>query len=49
MTFSLVSGYGDNAFTIDPATKQLKTAAVFDYETKSSYSIESERRTPGRD
>ena len=41
LTFSLVSGYGDNSlFTIDPATKQLKTAAVFDYETKSSYSIE---------
>ena len=41
LTFSLVSGYGDNSlFTIDPATKQLKTAAVFDYEAKSSYSIE---------
>ncbi len=41
LTFSLVSGYGDNAlFTIDPASKQLKTAAIFDYETKNSYSIE---------
>ncbi len=41
LTFSLVSGYGDDAlFSIDPLTKQLKTAAVFDYESKSSYSIE---------
>jgi len=40
LTFMLVTGYGDNAsFMIDPATKELKTAAVFDIETKSSYSI----------
>ncbi len=40
LTFSLVPGYGDNSqFSIDPATKQLKTAAAFDFESKSSYSI----------
>ena len=40
LTFSLVSGYGDNSqFSIDPATKKLKTAAVFDYETQNSYNI----------
>ncbi|MBI5773448.1 MAG: cadherin domain-containing protein, partial [Verrucomicrobia bacterium] len=38
VTFSLVSGYGDNAsFTI--AGGALKTAAAFNYESKSSYSI----------
>ena len=39
-TFSLVTGVGDTdnaAFTIDSTT--LKTAAVFDFETKSSYSV----------
>ena len=40
LTFSLVSGYSDNGlFIIDPATKQLKTNAVFDFETKSTYNI----------
>ena len=40
LAFSLVNGYGDSAqFSIDPATNQLKTAAAFDYETKSSYGI----------
>ncbi len=48
LTFSLVSGYGDNAwFTIDPATKQLKTAAVFDYETKDAYSIKIQATDTG--
>jgi hypothetical protein len=40
-TYSLVSGSGGNdnaAFTIN-ASGQLQTAAVFDYETKSSYGI----------
>jgi hypothetical protein len=38
--FSLVSGYGDNAqFMLDPVTRQLKTAASFNYEARSSYSI----------
>ncbi|WP_221176014.1 tandem-95 repeat protein [Brevibacillus fluminis] len=38
-TYSLVSGFGDNAsFTI--AGNQLKSNAVFDYETKNSYSIQ---------
>ena len=39
-TYTLVSGTGDTdnaSFTIDGNT--LKTAAVFDYETKSSYSV----------
>ncbi|MFN6387441.1 MAG: cadherin domain-containing protein, partial [Bacteroidota bacterium] len=39
-TYTLVSGSGDTdnaSFTIDGNT--LKTAAVFDYETKSSYSV----------
>jgi chitodextrinase len=39
-TFTLVSGDGDNdntSFTIDGTA--LKTAASFDYETKSSYSV----------
>jgi len=39
-TYSLVSGTGDTdnaSFTIDGAT--LKTAGVFDFETKSSYSV----------
>jgi hypothetical protein len=39
-TYTLVSGSGDNdndKFTIDGT--QLKTAAVFDYEAKASYSI----------
>ena len=39
-TYSLVAGTGDEdngSFTIDG--NQLKTAAVFDYETKSSYSV----------
>ncbi|MCX5656352.1 MAG: cadherin domain-containing protein [Planctomycetota bacterium] len=40
LVFTLEPGYGDNAqFSIDPATKQLKTAAVFDYETKNNYDI----------
>ena len=40
LAFTLVPGYGDNVlFSIDPATKQLKTAAVFDYESQNSYSI----------
>lgn len=40
LTFSLVGGYGDNAlFSIDPATNHLKTAVVFNYETRSSYGI----------
>jgi hypothetical protein len=40
LAFTLVPGYGDNAqFSIDPATKQLKTAAMFDYETKNIYDI----------
>jgi hypothetical protein len=40
LVFSLVSGYGDNAlFSVDPATNELRTAAVFDYESRSSYSI----------
>jgi len=40
LTFSLVSGYGDNSqFSIDPANDQLKTAAVFDHESKDSYDI----------
>jgi parallel beta-helix repeat protein len=40
LVFSLVDGYGDNMFfSIDPVTKQLKTAAVFDYETKNFYDI----------
>ncbi|MET3292918.1 UNVERIFIED_CONTAM: hypothetical protein ABID98_005615 [Brevibacillus sp. OAP136] len=38
-TYSLVSGFGDNAsFAI--AGNQLKSNAVFDYETKNSYSIQ---------
>ncbi|MFZ4664047.1 MAG: cohesin domain-containing protein, partial [Caldilineaceae bacterium] len=39
-TYSLVSGSGDSdnaSFTLDGAT--LNTAAIFDYETKSSYTI----------
>jgi gliding motility-associated-like protein len=39
-TYALVSGTGDTdnaSFTIDGST--LKTAAVFDFETKSSYSV----------
>ncbi|WP_324679137.1 malectin domain-containing carbohydrate-binding protein [Hymenobacter sp. GOD-10R] len=41
-TYALVSGAGatDNAaFTIPAGTNTLRTAAVFDYETKNSYSI----------
>lgn len=38
-TYSLVSGFGDNAsFAI--AGNQLKSNAIFDYETKNSYSIQ---------
>ena len=41
LTFTLLSGYGDNArFSIDPATRELKTAEAFDFEAKSSYVIE---------
>lgn len=41
LSFTLVSGFGDNAqFSIDPATNQLRTAASFDYQAASSYSIE---------
>jgi len=40
LDFTLVDGFGDNGrFSIDPVTKQLKTAAAFDYEAKNSYSI----------
>jgi hypothetical protein len=39
LVFSLIDGFGDNGlFSIDPATKQLKTAASFDYEAQNSYS-----------
>ncbi len=36
--FSLVNGFGDNA-SFDISGDQLSTVEVFDYETKSSYSI----------
>jgi len=40
LVFGLVPGYGDNSqFSINPTTKQLRTAAIFDYESRSSYSI----------
>lgn len=40
LTFSLVPSSDDNAFfTIDVATKQLRTAGILDYERRSSYSI----------
>jgi Ca2+-binding RTX toxin-like protein len=47
-TYSLVRGTGDvdnSAFVI--AGNQLKTAAVFDFETKSSYSIRIRTSHPG--
>ena len=40
LTFSLVSGYGDNSlFTIDGSTSELKTVISFNYEVKSNYDI----------
>jgi hypothetical protein len=49
-TYSLVSGTGstDNAsFTIDNSTGTLKTAASFDFENKSSYSVRVKSQDAG--
>ena len=37
--YTFAGGVDDASFTIDNTAKTLKTAAVFDFETKSSYSI----------
>ncbi|KAK3699950.1 hypothetical protein QZH41_016609, partial [Actinostola sp. cb2023] len=40
LTYSIIGGEGDGLFVIDPLTGLLRTNAKFDYEIKSTYSLD---------